>query len=112
VALSGATSATGTADTLGNYTFCRTVEWVYTVTAEAYRLCFHARNQSATVNGANVSGVNFTATSQTFSISGTISPVAEEVEAAVTLSGAQVPATTANSSGAYTFVGWRAGLTP
>jgi len=65
-------------------------------------------SQSATVNGANVAGVNFTATPQsnpTFSISGTISPVAGGSGATVTLSGPASATMTANSSGNYTFTG-------
>jgi hypothetical protein len=60
------------------------------------------------VNGANITGLNFTATAQaggTFSISGTISPVTGGSGATVTLSGARSASATANSSGAYTFTG-------
>ncbi len=109
VALSGAASATSTADNLGNYTFAGLPNGSYTVTPKHTGYAFTPGNQSATVNGANVSGVNFTATSQTFSISGTISPVAGGSGAAVTLSGSASAATTANSSGAYTFVGLASG---
>src|SRR5882672_3375725 len=42
---------------------------------------------------------------QTYDISGTISPAAGGNGAAVTLSGAASAATTANSSGSYTFTG-------
>src|SRR6266404_2502869 len=105
VALSGAASATSTADNLGNYTFAGLPNGSYTVTPKHTGYAFTPGNQSATVNGANVSGVNFTATSQTFSISGTISPVAGGSGATVMLSGAASATTTADSSGAYTFNG-------
>src|SRR5437899_1564525 len=70
VALSGAASATSTADNSGNYTFAGLTNGSYMVTPKHTGYAFTPGNQSATVNGANVSGVNFTATSQTFSISG------------------------------------------
>ena len=68
--------------------------------------------QGATVTGANVSGVNFTATAQTgptFSISGTISPVVGGSGATVLLSGAAGATTVANSSGSYTFANLASG---
>src|SRR5258706_7937868 len=106
VALSGAASATSTADNSGNYTFAGLTNGSYMVTPKHTGYRFTPGSQSATVNGANVSGVNFTATSQTFSISGTISPVAGGSGATVTLSGAAKGPTTPNSSGAYTFPGF------
>src|SRR6266704_3391353 len=109
VALSGAASATSTADNSGNYTFAGLPNGSYLVTPKQTGYAFTPGNQSTTVNGANVSGVNFTATSQTFSISGTISPVAGGSGATVTLSGAANATTTANSSGAYTLSGLTSG---
>jgi len=60
-----------------------------------------------TVSGANVTGINFTATATnpTFSISGTISPVAGGAGATVALTGPAAATTTANASGNYTFTG-------
>src|SRR6266700_2620801 len=109
VALSGAASATSTADNSGNYNFAGLPNGSYLVTPKHTGYAFTPGNQSTTVNGANVSGVNFTATSQTFSISGTISPVAGGSGATVTLSGAANATTTANSSGAYTLSGLTSG---
>src|SRR5260370_6624996 len=77
--LSGATSATTTADSAGNYTFAGLANGVYAVTPSRTGYTFNPSVQSATVNGANVTGLNFTATAQvgpTFSVSGTISPTA------------------------------------
>ena len=71
---------------------------------------FSPTSQSATVNGANVTGVNFTATAQTsptFSISGTITPTAGGSGATLVLSGAATASTTANGSGSYTLLAWR-----
>src|SRR5216684_1668246 len=105
VALSGAASAATTADSSGKYTFAGLPNGSYLVTPTHTGYSFTPGNQSTTVNGTNVSGVNFTATSQTFSISGTISPVAGGSGATVTLSGAASATTTADSSGAYTLTG-------
>ena len=76
---------------------------------------FSPNNRTATVNGADVTGVNFAATTPTFTISGTISPTAGGSGATVTLSGAATATTIASSTGAYTFAGLQNGtytLTP
>src|SRR5712691_4697757 len=109
VALSGAASVTTAADSSGNYTFPGLPNGSYTVTPGRTGYAFTPGNQSATVNGANVTGVNFTATAQTFSISGTVSPVVGGSGATVTVSGAASASTTANGSGAYTFNGLASG---
>ena len=56
-----------------------------------------------TVNGANVTVPNFTATAQTWSITGSVGTTGSG--ATITLTGASTATTTANSSGAYTFTG-------
>jgi hypothetical protein len=112
VTLSGAASATTTADGAGNYSFSGLANGIYTIAPSHAGYSFTPGTQSATVNGANVVGINFTATSQgqTFSVSGTISPVAGGSGATVTLSGVASATTTANSSGNYTFTGLVNGL--
>ena len=108
VTLSGAASATTTADTSGAYTFSGLANGTYAVTPSRTGYTFSPASQSATVNGANVTGVDFTASvqsSQTFSISGTISPTAGGSGATVTLSGVTTATTTASSAGAYSFTG-------
>jgi len=108
VTLGGAASATTTANSSGSYTFTGLANGTYTITPSHTGYNFAPTSQNATVNGANVTGVNFTATQQTnptFSISGTISPTAGGSGATVTLSGAASATTTANSSGSYTFTG-------
>src|SRR5260370_183624 len=109
VTLSGAASASATADSSGNYTFAGLPNGSYMVTPKHTGYAFTPGNQSATVNGANVSGLNFTGTPQTFSISGTISPVSGGSGATVTLSGAASAATTADTSGTYTLTGLTSG---
>ena len=106
VTLSGVASATTTADGVGNYNFTGLANGNYAVTPSHTGYTFSPTTQAVTVNGANITGLNFTATAvQTFSISGTISPAAGGGGATVTLSGAASASTTANSSGNYTFTG-------
>ncbi len=106
VTLSGAASATTTANSSGSYTFSGLANGMYAVTPSRTGFTFSPIVQSVTLNGANVTGLNFTATAvQNFSISGTISPAAGGSGATVTLSGAASASTTANSSGNYTFIG-------
>ena len=105
--LSGTSSATATANSSGAYNFTGLANGTYTITPSHSGYTYSPVSQNATVNGANVSGMNFTATAQsnTYSISGTIAPTAGGSGATVTLSGATTATTTANSSGAYTFSG-------
>jgi hypothetical protein len=108
VTLSGAASATAIANSSGSYTFTGLASGAYTVTPSHTGYTFSPASQSATVNGANVTGINFTATAQvgpTYSISGTISPTAGGSGAKLTLSGAVTTTTTADSAGNYTFSG-------
>jgi len=105
VTLSGAASATTTANSSGSYTFTALANGTYTITPSHTSYSFSPASLSTTVNGANVAGKNFTATAQTYSISGTISPAAGGNGATVTLSGATSATTTANSAGNYVFTG-------
>jgi len=108
VTLSGAASGSTTANSSGAFTFSGLKNGTYTLTPSRTGYTFSPTSQNVTVNGATVTGVSFTATQQvtpTYSISGTISPVAGGNGAAVTLSGAASASTTANTSGNYTFSG-------
>src|SRR5712664_2094777 len=105
VTLSGAASATTTANSSGSYTFTGVADGTYTVTPSRLGYTFTPGNRTAVVSGANVTAADFTATAQTFGISGTISPAAGGNGATVTLSGAASATTTANSSGNYAFSG-------
>jgi carboxypeptidase family protein len=62
VALSGAATASTTADSAGNYTFAGLANGTYTVTPAKSGFTFSPASQPATVNNANVSALNFTAT--------------------------------------------------
>lgn len=106
VTLSGAAAASTTADSAGNYTFSGLANGTYAVTPSLSGYAYTPTSQSAIVNGANVTGVNFAAqSSPTFSISGTISPTLGGSAATVTLTGTAAATTTTNGAGSYTFTG-------
>jgi len=65
VALSGVASATTTADSSGNYTFAGLANGTYAIAPSRAGYAFNPSTQAATVSGANVTGINFTATAQT-----------------------------------------------
>jgi fibronectin type 3 domain-containing protein len=62
--MNGAAAGTTTADGAGNYVFTGLGDGNYTVTPTSTGFAFAPTNQSVTVSGANVSGVNFTASPQ------------------------------------------------
>jgi hypothetical protein len=64
ITLSGATSATTSGDSAGNYSFTGLANGTYAVTPSNRGFAFSPTSQNATVNGANITGVNFTATQQ------------------------------------------------
>jgi hypothetical protein len=102
--LSGTSTGTATADGSGNYTFAGLLNGSYTVTPSKSGFTFTPANQPVTINGANATSVNFTATPiPTYSISGTVSPSGNGT--VLTLSGASTGAATADGSGNYTFAG-------
>jgi len=105
VTLSGAASATTTADASGNYSFSGLANGSYTVTPSKAGFTFSPASTAVTINGANQTAINFTASAVTYSISGTITPAANGVGATVTLSGAAFATTTADASGNYSFSG-------
>ena len=102
VNLTGASSASTTTDGSGNYTFSSLGNGNYTITPTQAGYAFSPNSQNVTINGANVSGVTFTAT-QVWSISGTITPATAGLT--VNLSGTSSGSTTTNASGNYTFGG-------
>jgi hypothetical protein len=104
VTLSGAASATTTANSGGTYSFTGLANGSYTVTPSLAGYSYSPASQAVTINGANQTA-NFTASAASFTISGTISPTTGGSGAKVTLSGAASAATTANSGGAYSFTG-------
>lgn len=107
VALSGAASATTTADGSGNYGFSGLATGSYAVTPSRSGYSFSPTSQAVTINGAKVTGVNFIATSvaPTYAISGTISPASSGAGSVVTMIGTANATTTADASGNYSFPG-------
>ena len=63
VDLTGAASATATADASGSYSFTGLANGAYTVTPSATSANFSPASAQVTLSGSNVTGVNFTASS-------------------------------------------------
>ena len=102
VNLTGAATATTTADASGNYTFSGLLNGAYTVTPSQTGFTFTPASQAATVSNANVTALNFSTV--TYTISGTISGPGGS-GATVNLTGAATATVTADASGNYTFTG-------
>jgi hypothetical protein len=106
VNLSGAATASTTANASGNYSFTGLLNGSYTVTPVKSGFTFAPSSASVTIAGANATA-NFTA--QAVVITGTISPVSIGSGATVTLSGAASAVVAADASGVYTFSGIASG---
>ena len=79
--LSGAASATATADSSGNYTVTGLANGTYTIVPSHAGYTFTPSSQSMAINGANVTGVNFTDTSAAVGPTITTQPVNQTVTA-------------------------------
>jgi len=102
MSLSGAVSRTITTDANGDYTFTIVGNGSYTVTPSRTGYNFSPVNSSVTVNGADVTGQDFTGT--TYSISGKVTAAGAPLAGvAMSLSGTTSKVTTTNASGDYTF---------
>ena len=110
VTLSGVAGKTATADANGNYSFTGLANGSYSVTPSKSGVTFTPSSLLVTVNGADVTATIFTATIQTFSISGTVTPAASGSGTNVALSGASTQSTTVDSTGNYSFSGLSSGL--
>src|SRR5208283_190421 len=97
-----AVSATTTANVSGAFSFTGLANGSYTITPSLTGYTFAPANKAVTVSNASITGVSFTATALTYSISGTITGGSG---ATVALSGAASATTTANGSGAFSFTG-------
>src|SRR6266403_41121 len=95
VALSGTASASATADSAGNFTFAGLPNGSYMVTPTHSGYAFAPGNQSATVNGANVAGLNFTGNAATVAPTITTQPANQTVTAGQTATFTAVAAGTA-----------------
>jgi hypothetical protein len=104
--LSGAAAATATADASGNYIFVGLPNGNYVVTPSKSGYTFTPTAIPVSISGANVAGLNFTATAvPTWSISSAVSPASLGAGTLLTLSGSPSGTTTANTSGNYLFTG-------
>jgi hypothetical protein len=101
VTLSGAATASVTADSGGNYRFDGLGNGAYTVTPAKSGFVLTPASRAVTVNGADVSAVNFTA--QEIVISGAITPAANADGATVALSGPVSRLVAVDAAGAFTF---------
>ena len=72
VALTGAANATTTADTAGNYAFSGVANGVYTVTPSNTGFSFTPTSQGVTVNGGNITGLNFSSAATGVSLSSVV----------------------------------------
>src|SRR5207247_9411702 len=114
VTLSGAGSATVTADASGNYIFSNLKNGVYTVTPTKSGYTFSPVNKSVTVNGANVTGVNFLATvnaSPDFTLSATPSSQTVAPGGSTSYNVAIIPTGNFTSSVALSVTGLPSGAT-
>jgi hypothetical protein len=103
VNLSGTSSGSTTTNASGNYTFGGLANGNYTITPSQAGYTFTPSSKTVAINGANVTGVNFTATIQTWSISGTVTPATAGIT--VDLTGRSTGSTTSDTSGNYSFIG-------
>lgn len=112
VNLTGAVTASATADNLGNYSFTGLRTGTYQVMPSKPNVYFSPLNQSVSLSGTDVSGVNFTAAAApggTFTISGSVSPLADAPGTIVSLTGVTSGSATLDSTGAYSFSGLPSG---
>jgi hypothetical protein len=107
VTLSGATSATTTTDSQGNFTFSGLSGGDYALTPSKNGFTFSPASQHLTLSALDLEGVSFSASqigsTTMYSITGMISPAANSSGATVSLSGATSATTTADSSGHFSF---------
>ena len=107
--LSGAGIATAITDTSGNYAFNALANGSYAVTPAKTGYTFAPASSAQTVNGANITGADFTANANampTFSILGAVtSGGAGLAGATLTLSGSSSGTTLSDGGGNYSFSG-------
>ena len=112
--LSGAASASTTDDSLGNYNFGGLANGAtYYITPSDVAYIFSPSVQTKTINGDNITGVNFTANNAPpgYSISGKITLSSKGLGGGSTVTltlqstGAIVTSTTADSAGSFTLTG-------
>lgn len=106
VTLTGSGSVSMMTNSGGSYAFTGLANGNYTLTASKTGYTLSPASISITVNNANVTGQNFTATENTYTISGTVSlNSAGMAGVTVTLTGTGSNSTTTDASGNYSFSG-------
>jgi inhibitor of cysteine peptidase len=110
VTLSGSGSGSTTTDSSGNYSFSGLSNGTYTVTPSKSGYTFTPSSRTVTVNGADVTGQDFTATaiSPRYSISGKVTLKGRKTPlqgVTMTLSGAASAITATDTNGSYSFSG-------
>lgn len=104
IALSGAASKSTTTDSGGNYTFTGLLNGTYTMTPSKGIIPFSPTTLSVTINGVDVGGKNFTASTSGYSLSGTVTSGGSPVSGVtINITGATSRTTTTDSSGNYSF---------
>jgi N-acetylneuraminic acid mutarotase/surface antigen len=106
ITLTGASSNSTTTDASGNYTFTGLANGSYTITASKTGYSFSPASINATVNYADVTGQNFTATANStgYTITGHVNlDGAGMPGVTVTLTGAGSASTVTDAKGSYTF---------
>ena len=107
VCINGALVMTN-ADSNGNYTFADMPNGTYTIAPSKPGYTFTPASRTVTVNGGNVTGIDFTAEGvpTSWSMSGTISPGAAGSYALVTVAGGGTPVLrSADATGNFAFSG-------
>jgi len=116
VSLTGAATATTTADASGSYSFAGLADGSYTVTPSTTDRSFTPTSRAVTVSGADVTGVDFVA-SLSLRIAGIVRTAGGAAVAGVTVSlgGAKTATATTDALGSYAFnalgAGWHS-VTP
>jgi hypothetical protein len=106
VTLAGASSATVTTDASGSYSFTGLANGSYTITPSKSGYTFSPSSSAQTLNGADITAVNFTATALTYSITGTVTLSGTGLQGVIiTLAGASSATVTTDASGSYSFTG-------
>lgn len=104
VTLTGTTSATVTTDAQGHYSFSNATNGSYTITASKTGYSFNPASIHATVNNDDLTDQDFTASANTYTISGKVSgDIISGVT--ITLTGSGSTTTTTDTSGNYSFTG-------
>ena len=109
ITLSGASQGTATSDSAGNYTISGLVNGGYTLTPALTGFIFSPSSLAQTINSANITAANFTATPNTlptFSIAGTVTSSGSGLAGVLmTLSGSGSATAMTDAAGNYLFSG-------